>query len=119
MKLYLDADLSPRIAAALEARGVDAVSAHDAGMARASDPEQLAFAAREARCLVTADVRHFRALAVEAVREQRPHAGIILSSPRFRGAIGAIVSALARVAERYPEGLGEYDVVYLTREREP
>ena len=115
MKLYLDADLSPRIAAALEARGVDAVSAHDAGMARASDPEQLAFAAREARCLVTADVRHFRTLGVEAVREQRPHAGIILSSPRFRGAIGAIVGALARVAPRYPGGLGEYDVIYLTR----
>lgn len=116
MKLYLDANLSPKIATALRARALDAVSAHEVGMAGASDPEQLAFATREGRCLVSADVRHFPTLAQEAVRQSRPHAGIILCPPRFHGAIGAITSSLKQAAERHPEGLGPYDVIYLARE---
>ncbi|MBI3625346.1 MAG: DUF5615 family PIN-like protein [Candidatus Rokubacteria bacterium] len=114
MKFYLDADLSPRIAELLRKQALDAVSAHELGKLRIPDKDQLAFAAREGRCLVTRDARHFTLLSQEAVRRQSPHAGIIVCPPRIRGfEFGAIADALIRVAERYPGGLGGYDIIYL------
>ena len=116
MKFYLDENLSPVIAEALRGRSLDAISAHDVGLTGTSDPAQLAFAASEGRCLVTCDFRDFADRGHEALRTRRPHAGIILCPASFVGEVGAVTRALARVAERYPEGLGEYDVVYLTQE---
>ena len=114
MKLYLDEDLSPRIAGALRDSGLDAESAHEAGMLRASDSEQLAHAAGRGRVLVTRNARHFVRLAREAVRRGEPHAGIVLCSPRYTGAsTGRLVRALGTLARSHPEGLGPYDVVYL------
>jgi len=112
LKLYLGEDLSPRVARLLRRRGVDAVSAHEVGNLQLSDWEQLAYAAREGRCLVTRNARHFILLAQEAVRRQEPHAGLVLCPLRFRGSeVQALVAALVRVVKRYPEGLGEYDVL--------
>jgi len=114
MKFYLDEDLSPQIAERLRKRGIDAVSAFEAGNVQLSDREQLAHAAQGGRCLVTRNVRHFILLAQEAIRRQQPHAGIILCSPSIRGfETGAIVHALTRLAKQFPRGLGEYDVLYL------
>ncbi len=114
MKLYLDEDLSPRIAESLRKRGIDAVSAHDVGNVQVSDREQLAHAAREGRCLVTRNARHFVVLSQEAIARQEPHAGILLCSPSRRGfEIRTIVDALARVAKQFPKRLGGYDVLYL------
>ncbi|MBI2154577.1 MAG: DUF5615 family PIN-like protein [Candidatus Rokubacteria bacterium] len=59
MKFYLDEDLPARVAELLRRRGFDALSVHEVGNFRFSDREQLAFAAREGRCLVTRDARHF------------------------------------------------------------
>ena len=42
MKFYTDEDISPKVAEILRKRGIDAVSAHDIGMAGASDEDQLA-----------------------------------------------------------------------------
>lgn len=114
MKFYLDADLSARIAELLRRRSFDAVSALELQKAQSSDQEQLDFAAREGRCLVTKNARDFVALSQEAVRRQVPHAGIILCPPSLRGSeFRAVADALVQVAERYPAGLGGYDVIYL------
>jgi len=114
LTLYLDEDLSPRVAMILRRRGVDAVSAHEVGNLQLRDREQLAYAAREGRCLVTRNARHFIPLAQEAIRRQEPHAGIVLCPPSFRGSeVQALVAALVRVVKRYPGGLGEYDVLFL------
>jgi predicted nuclease of predicted toxin-antitoxin system len=114
VKFYLDEDLSPRIAEDLRKRGIDALSAHDVGNVQLSDREQLAHAAREGRCLVTRNARHFVVLSQEAIARQEPHAGIILCSSSLQGfEIRAIADALARVAKRFPKGLGGYDVPYL------
>lgn len=116
MKFYLDADLSPKIAEFLRRQGFDAVSALDVASVQVSDHEQLAFAAQEGRALVTKNARHFIILILsqEAIRRQVPHTGIILCPPSIRGSeIRTIADALIRVAERYPAGLGGYDVIYL------
>lgn len=116
MRLYLDENLSPQIGQALRRLGLDAISAHDVGMVGAPDQVQLAFATGERRCVVTCDARHFAEHGRRGIREHRPHAGIILCPASFGGEVGAVTRALARVAQRDPEGLGEYDVVCLTRE---
>ena len=114
MKFYLDANLSPKIAELLRRRGFDAVSAFEVKKAQSSDQEQLDSAAREGRCLVTKDARHFILLSQQAVRRHVPHAGMILCPPSMRGdEFGAIADALIQVADRYPAGLGGYDVIYL------
>jgi len=114
MKLYLDEDLSPQIAERLRKRGIDVVSAFEAGNAQLSDREQLAYAAQVGRCLVTRIVGHFVILAREAVRREQPYAGIILCSSSIRGfEIRTNVEGLTRLAKRFPEGLDEYDVLYL------
>jgi hypothetical protein len=114
VKFYLDEDLTPVIAVALRKRGVDAVSAHDGGQIGLGDGEQLAFAAGQGRCLVSANARDFRRLGRGAIEQGRPHAGIVLCSPGVHGLdVGAVVKALVEIAKRYPEGLGEYDVIYL------
>lgn len=114
MKFYLDEDLSPKIAERLRKKGIDAVSAIEAGNFQLSDREQLACAAGEGRSLVTRNVRHFIVLAQEAIRRQEPHAGIILCPPSIQGFdMKGIADALARVTKQFPGGLGEFDVLYL------
>jgi predicted nuclease of predicted toxin-antitoxin system len=114
MRLYLDEDLSPRIAERLRRKGYDAVSAIEVENTQCSDWEQLAYAARERRSLVTRNGRHFLVLANDAVRRQEPHSGIIICPPSIRGfEVSEIVSRLLRLAKRYPEGLGGYDMTYL------
>ena len=114
MRLSLDEELSPRIAERLRGKGCDAVSAIEVGNVQCSDWEQLAYAARERRSLVTRNGRHFLVLANDAVRRQEPHAGIIVCPPSIRGSeVMEIVSRLLRLTKRYPTGLGEYDLIYL------
>ena len=67
MKVYLDENLSPRIAEILRAGGVDAVSAHEAGRTGIDDRSQLAHAAQDGRAMVTCDVSDFLVLAAEAI----------------------------------------------------
>ncbi|MBW1809418.1 MAG: DUF5615 family PIN-like protein [Deltaproteobacteria bacterium] len=113
MRFYLDEDLSPKIAAALRSKGIDATSAHEAGNTQISDFEQLAYAAKEGRCLVTRNARHFLALSREAVNRQQPHAGILLCSPRLSGAeFRSITNSLVQLSKQYPHGLGPYDIFY-------
>ena len=114
MKFYLDEDLAPAIAEALRKRGVDAVSAHEVGNVELGDREQLVFAARHGRCVVSGNARDFRSLGHDAVAQRRPHAGIVLCPPRIHGPnVGAVAKSLMEIADRYPMGLGEYDVLYL------
>ena len=84
MKFYLDEDLTPVVAVALRRRGGDAVSAHGVGQIGLSDADQLAFAASQGRCLVSANAGDFRRLGDGAIEQSRPHAGIVLCPPRIR-----------------------------------
>ena len=97
MRFYLDEDLSPAIAAALRRHGIDALGAHEAGNEGLTDAEQLAFAARVRRCLVTGNTRDFVQLGRQAVLDETPHAGLVLCSPHLRQRdVGALVRALVQ-----------------------
>lgn len=115
MKLYLDENLSPRIAELLRARGLDAVSAHEAGNTQLTDVAQLRYATGQGRAIVTCDVADFVALATEMIAANADHAGIVLVSAAFRtDDFTAIAGAIEQAARRYPEGLPG-TVLYLTR----
>lgn len=115
MKFYLDQDLPSNIAVELRRRRVDVETTAQAGNTHASDREQLAYATRTGRCLVTRNARHFLALAEEAIRRQTAHPGIVLCPPSYRGnEIARIVAKLADIAAKYPDGPGAYAVLYLT-----
>jgi predicted nuclease of predicted toxin-antitoxin system len=63
VKLYLDENLSPRIAELLRARGLDVTSAHETGNTQLADSAQLRYATHQERAIVTCDVADFVALA--------------------------------------------------------
>lgn len=114
MKFYLDANLSRRIAERLRQKGWDAVSAHEVGNLESSDGEQLAYATAEGRGLVTKDLADFSKLSRDAIASQKSHAGIILCPRSLVGSeIDRIADRLVAIAERFPGGLGGYDVLYL------
>jgi predicted nuclease of predicted toxin-antitoxin system len=63
VKLYLDEDMSSRVAQALRSKGFDVVSSHEVGNDGLSDEEQLHYATKEGRHLVTYNAKDFLALA--------------------------------------------------------
>jgi len=106
VKLYLDENLSPRIAELLRARGLDVVSAHEAGNTQLPDHGQLRYATSQGRAIVTCDVADFVALATEMIAANADHAGIVLVSSAFRtDDFGAIADAIEQPARRYPNGI--------------
>ena len=102
MKVYLDEDLSPAIAELLRQKRLDAVTTHEAGNVQLDDRAQLAYATREGRAIVTANVVDFIELAHEAVATNTEHAGIILVPSSFRG------DEFQAIADAIVEGLKPY-----------
>lgn len=72
ISLYLDENLSPRIAEQLQQRGIDAVSVRDLNLLGDIDTNHLERATAMGRVLVTTDVDFLRLAA-----EGREHKGII------------------------------------------
>ena len=115
MKVYLDEDLSPVIAALLRKHGIDAATAHDVGNVQLEDRAQLAYATREGRAIVTANVIDFIELAHEAVATNTEHAGIILVPSSFRGdEFQAIADGIVAAVKPYRMGL-RGSVIYVGR----
>ena len=106
MKVYLDEDLSPIIATLLKKHGIDATTAYEVGNVQLSDRAQLAYATREGRAIVTANVVDFIELAREAVATNAEHAGIILVPSSFRGdEFQAIADGIVAALAQYRAGL--------------
>ena len=116
MKVYLDEALSPVMAGLLRKHGIDATTAQDVGNVQLDDRVQLAYAAREGRAIVTANVIDFIELAHEAVATNTEHAGIVLVPSSFRGdEFQAIADAIFQALKPYRGGLHGL-VLYLRRE---
>lgn len=107
ISLYIDENLSPRIAAQLRQRGVDALSVRDLGTLGDTDLNHLVQAAQMRRVLVTTDVDFLRMAA-----EGMPHAGIIFGVQQEH-TLGDWVKALEIISFIYTPDEMENHVEYL------
>ena len=79
IRLYIDEDLTDRLAVALRSRGYDAVSAHEVNMRGKTDKEQLEYATKHNRIILTRNVKHFITLQREYYRNGLSHSGIVVT----------------------------------------
>jgi len=107
IRLYLDENLSPRIAEQLRRRGIDAVSARDLAALGKSDPDHLARAIDMDRVLVTSD-SDFLAIAATGVQ----HPGIVFGVQEDH-TIGDWVKSLEALCLVYSPGDMKEHVDYL------
>ena len=111
---YLDEDLSPKIAVILRKNGIEAVSAHEVGMVAASDREQLEFAARQKRCLITRNRNDFIRLTQQFMNDQRPHWGVLIIPYSLPGDQFARIALRLKIyASQHTSGLEPYQVDFL------
>lgn len=118
MKVYLDENLSARVAQILRARGVDAVSAYEVGQVGLDDRAQLRYAAADGRAVVTLDVEDFIALDAETIAANAAHAGMVLIPRRIfrRHEFDALASAIEQLARLFPSDI-RHTVLFLGREK--
>ncbi len=79
LRFHLDESVNNAVAVGLQRRGFDASVSSEVGLLGASDSDQLDFALRESRVLVTHDDDFLRLHACGV-----PHAGIAYSRPNCR-----------------------------------
>lgn len=80
IRLYVDEDaMDQDLAHALRARGVDVLTALDAGMTERSDEEHLEYATAQGRVLYSFNVGDFYRLHTAYIAEGKSHAGVILA----------------------------------------
>ena len=79
MRFYLDEDIKPLLADMLRTRGIDCLAAREAGNLSKSDLEQLTFATRSNRTIITCNIVDYLHLAITWAAEGRAHTGIIVS----------------------------------------
>jgi len=107
--------VSPAIAALLREKGLDATTAYEVGNVQLDDRAQVAYAAREGRAIVTANVVDFIELAHQTVATNSEHAGIILVPSSSGGdEFQAIADGIAEAVKPYPTGLRGL-VLYISR----
>ncbi len=82
IELYLDEDVSVLLAKILQARGFNAITALDSEMLAKDDPEQLAFAVSQGRCILTHNRKHFEELHSQYMESKLTHSGIIIANRR-------------------------------------
>lgn len=99
VSLFLDEDVDPLLAAVLRMRGVDAISAQEAGLRSVNDEDLLEGAARQGRVLVTHNVADFVKLAREWAGVHRNHAGILVGRQMgFKGLLRRVSKFIGRTA---------------------
>jgi predicted nuclease of predicted toxin-antitoxin system len=82
IRLYLDEDVSVFVAQLLHPHGFDVLATREAQNLGHSDTAQLHFAATHRRTILTHNRCDFERLHEAALREQRPHAGILIANRR-------------------------------------
>ena len=113
--MYLDEDISSKVAEILRKKGMDAVSAHETGMLETSDDEQLAFAASEGRAMVTRNRDDYITLSVQFFEDLKPHKGLIIVPHTIPGSeFSKLATLLIKFSKERPEGLASYTIEFLS-----
>ncbi len=116
MRLYLDEHVPPVLRALLGEHGIDCLSTQAAGNLGLSDDEQLAFAGREQRTILTFDRKDFLQLAALWQETGRSHAGILLSREVL---LPELLRRLRRFFRRHRETDLKNQIFWLPTSREP
>ena len=77
-KIFLDEDVHPGLAIALQRRGVDAIHVRDLSREGKADEEQLAESIRLERAILSFNQKDFSRLHIEALAKGSNHFGIII-----------------------------------------
>jgi predicted nuclease of predicted toxin-antitoxin system len=93
IRFQLDEHITPAVARALRQRGIDVITAHEAGLLGVSDSQHLDHAHAEGRVVVTQDADFLR-----LHHKQQPHSGITYCKQRTRS-IGQIVASFVLIYE--------------------
>jgi len=111
LKFYLDEDISPKVAEKLRSKGIDAVSAHEQGLAGAADEELLKAAAVEGRALVTRNRDDFIMLTARFFETFQPHCGLVVVPHSISGVdFEFLAERLEVFARKNPQGLAPYTI---------
>lgn len=100
LRLYLDRHIKKQLAVDLRQRGYDVLSTEEASMDTASDEDQLAFAAKEDRAILTFNTRDFAPLHEQWPSDAKPHAGIIVSQQLGSRHYGILLSRMLRLLDQ-------------------
>jgi len=95
-KIYLNENLSWKIAKALREYGHDVVSSHEFGMNAEEDEEQFDFAFSEKRAVLTNNFGDFVRLFDEYASSRKDHYGVILTT---KCTIGTTIKRLRKLLE--------------------
>jgi predicted nuclease of predicted toxin-antitoxin system len=76
------------------------LTTEEAGMDTASDEDQLAFAAKENRAILTFNIRDFAPLHEQWLADAKPHAGIIVSQQLGNRQYGVLLSRMLRLLDQ-------------------
>lgn len=108
MRYYLDADLSPKIVAAVARLdpAIDIIAARAVGHDHWTDPEQLRFATSEGRVFISEDRKDFGPLARETINAGAEFVGMLmLPSSIPSDDYGAIARAIVAFEREHPQGI--------------
>lgn len=103
MKLYLDEDISPKIAEKLREEGFDVISTHEVSNRELRDEEQLTYATSQKRFLVTYNRNDFLSLANLWYQNRISFYKILIILERRypRSDFGAQIAALKKYLKTY------------------
>lgn len=83
IELYLDEDVDVNVAMLVRRRGFAATTAHEVGMLHTEDVDQLAYAAKHEKAILTHNRNDFLALAKQYNIDHKEHWGIIIARRRI------------------------------------
>jgi predicted nuclease of predicted toxin-antitoxin system len=100
LRLYFDRHIKKQLAVDLRQRGFDVLSTEEASMDTASDDDQLAFAAKQDRAILTFNIRDSAPLHEQWTADAKPHAGIVVSQQIGSRQYGVLLSRMLRLLDQ-------------------
>ena len=98
LRLYLDEDvMRGSLERALRSRGIEFVTAFEAGMVGQIDELHLRYAASEGMALYSFNITDYAVLHANWLSQGQDHAGLILADQRYRYSVGEQMRRLHRI----------------------